>query len=567
MAEPYKPAARTMSDKMKKRFSKDVLYWRRMERLAVFQEPGNVSSISFSPTGSNMVASTSSIKLTIYDATICEPLVTYGRFKQAVYGVRFRRDGKLLAVGGEEGKVRLFNVRKQTSTSDGKKTPLRIFRAHESAVHTVIFTRSGKTLITMGDEGCIKLWDITETNSTPLKVFDAVHNDHIRCSDASILSENLFVSGSYDHTAKVWNAETEGNEALMSMDHGSPIEQVLFLPGDAFVVTGGGQLIKIWNIASGGVLHHTLHHHHKTVTSLCLASKGTRLLSGGLDKRVNVFSLDSGDYRLVHSFSLPAQILTLSISSNDKFIAVGMGNLLQISMRNEPGKLEESLEAARVENAGLEYYKKMRSNAPVVYQQHRGETVKKAEFTAARVPQIKLNKVDLLLRRFKHWKAVDVLFREKHYKSRPDIIVGALTRIYKRGALTVALSGRKSDTIHPILVFLMQNFFRPEYLHILLKTITIMCDIYGNENIDRRIAKMFSKLHRAVQREIEVRNKLTELHGMLDMLIHISEMNTGKLMDSRDDIGVFGEVVVTPIPFTMDVNGRSKDNGPSSSTN
>lgn len=52
------------------------------------------------------------------------------------------------------------------------------------------------------------------------------------------------------------------------------------------------------------------------------------------------------------------QVLTLSVSSNDKFIAVGMGNLLQISMRNEPGKLEESLDAARAENAGLEYHKK-----------------------------------------------------------------------------------------------------------------------------------------------------------------------------------------------------------------
>lgn len=31
MAEPYKPAARIMSDKIEKRFSKDVLYWRRVE--------------------------------------------------------------------------------------------------------------------------------------------------------------------------------------------------------------------------------------------------------------------------------------------------------------------------------------------------------------------------------------------------------------------------------------------------------------------------------------------------------------------------------------------------------
>uniref|UniRef100_A0A915PPU7 U3 small nucleolar RNA-associated protein 15 homolog n=1 Tax=Setaria digitata TaxID=48799 RepID=A0A915PPU7_9BILA len=561
MAEPYKPAARVMGEKMERRFSKDVLYWRRVERLAVFQEPGNISSTAFSPTDSSMMASTSSVKLSVYDSTICEPLVTYGRFKHAVFGAKFRQDGKLLAVGDTEGKVRLFSVRKQSATADGRKAPLRTFKAHESAVHTVVFTRSGRTLITMGDEGCIKIWDIAETNSTPLKVFSAVHSDHIRCGDASRLSDHLFVSGSYDHTAKVWNTKAEGNDALLSVDHGSPIEQILLLPGDAFIVTAGGQLIKFWNIASGGILHHTLHHHHKTVTSLCLATKGTRLLSGGLDKRLNVFSLDTGDYKLIHSFSLPAQILTVSISSNDKFIAIGMGNLLQISMRGEPKKLEESLKAAEAENAGLEYHKKMPSDAPVVYQLLRGGNTERVEFSASRIPQAKLGKIDLLLRRFKHWKAVSVLFSEKYYKSRPDIIVGALMQIYKRGALTVALSGRKSDTICPILSFLMQNFFRPEYLHILLETITVMCDIYGNENIEQKIAKMFSKLHRAVQREIEIRNKLAELRGMLGMIIQVSELNTGKFVDNEEDNAVFGEVVVTPIPFVMDTNGWNKDNG------
>lgn len=52
------------------------------------------------------------------------------------------------------------------------------------------------------------------------------------------------------------------------------------------------------------------------------------------------------------------QVLTLSISSNDRFMAIGMGNLLQISVRSEPGNLEKSLEAAQNENAGLEYHKR-----------------------------------------------------------------------------------------------------------------------------------------------------------------------------------------------------------------
>ncbi|VDM99991.1 unnamed protein product [Thelazia callipaeda] len=340
----------------------------------------------------------------------------------------------------------------------------------------------------MDDEGCIKLWDITETTSVPLKVLNAAHSDHIRCGDASIRCDHLFVSGSYDHTAKVWSTQTEGNEPLLSVNHCWPVEQVLLLPGDAFLLTAGGQYIKFWNIASGGILHHTLHHHHKTVTSLCLASKGTRLLSGGLDKRVNVFSLDGGYYRLLHSFSLPAQVLTLSVSSNDRFMAIGMGNLLQISMRDDPGNLENCLKAAQTSNKGLEFHKQMAVDVPCIHQLVRGGTSRKVELSATRVSQPKLGKVDLLLRRFKHWKAVDVLFREKFYKSRPDIVVGALMQvllktndlfslfyIYKRGALIVALSGRKADTIHPILYFLMQHFCRPEYMHIILKTIKIMC--------------------------------------------------------------------------------------------
>lgn len=48
---------------------------------------------------------------------------------------------------------------------------------------------------------------------------------------------------------------------------------------------------------------------------------------------------------------------------------------------------------------------------------------------------------------------------------------------------------------------------------------------------------------------------------MLDMLIQVSEINTGKVVLNQEDNEVFGEVVVTPIPFTMGVNGRSKNNG------
>ncbi|VDK35838.1 unnamed protein product [Gongylonema pulchrum] len=172
----------------------------------------------------------------------------------------------------------------------------------------------------MGDDGFIKIWEISETKSVPLKVIENAHRDHIRCGDASAHSDHLFVSGSYDHTTKVWDTRKDELEPLLSMDHGFPIEQVLFLPGDAFIVTAGGEFIKIWNVASGGSLHHTLHNHHRTVTALCLGSKGTRLLSGGLDRRINVFSLNTGDYALLQTLCTSAPVLLMEFLHKFSYI-------------------------------------------------------------------------------------------------------------------------------------------------------------------------------------------------------------------------------------------------------
>lgn len=42
-----------------------------------------------------------------------------------------------LAIGGEEGKVKIFDVKNYGSSATGSKAPLRNYPAHSSAVHTV----------------------------------------------------------------------------------------------------------------------------------------------------------------------------------------------------------------------------------------------------------------------------------------------------------------------------------------------------------------------------------------------------------------------------------------------
>lgn len=72
--------------------------------------------------------------------------------------------------------------------------------------------------------------------------------------------------GSYDHLIKVWDIRTaDESNALMEMNHEKPVEKILLFPNDSIVISAGGNTIKLWDIASGGKLLHTIENHHKTV--------------------------------------------------------------------------------------------------------------------------------------------------------------------------------------------------------------------------------------------------------------------------------------------------------------
>ena len=69
----------------------------------------------------------------------------------------------------------------------------------------------------------------------------------MRAGCVSGLSNDVFISGSYDHTVKVWDARKgdDGSAAFMTLDHGSPVEDVALLPNDALLVSAGGHEVKV----------------------------------------------------------------------------------------------------------------------------------------------------------------------------------------------------------------------------------------------------------------------------------------------------------------------------------
>jgi U3 small nucleolar RNA-associated protein 15 len=74
----------------------------------------------------------------------------------------------------------------------------------------------------------------------------------------------------------------------------------------------GGPDIKIWDLLAGGRLLTKMSPHNKTVTSLTLASRGTRLVSASLDRQVKFHNIST--FKTVHSVSFPSPILTAAVS-------------------------------------------------------------------------------------------------------------------------------------------------------------------------------------------------------------------------------------------------------------
>lgn len=117
-----------------------------------------------------------------------------------------------------------------------------------------------------------------------------VHSDYIRAGENAPNDPNIFCSGGYDHQINV--LDMRSSEITMSFNHGAPVESLCLFPSMSLIVSTGGTLIKVWDCYQRKLLT-SLSSHTKTVTSCRLNHTNTKIITAGLDKRVNVFnSLD-----------------------------------------------------------------------------------------------------------------------------------------------------------------------------------------------------------------------------------------------------------------------------------
>lgn len=452
------------------------------------KEFGAVDYIDFSPVEPYHFAVTCSVRVQIYNPITKLVAKNLSRFKETAYGGAFRSDGRLLCAGGEEKSVKLFD--------SSSKNLLRVFKGHTAPVHRTFFTQNKVNIVSFSDDKSVKLWDIaTEKN---INTFLG-HEDYIRAGATSPVAPEIIISGGYDKVVKMYDSRI--NETVLTVDHGSPVESLLFLPSGGIFLSAGGTEIKAWDIFNGGKLLACFSQHHKTITCLRLASNNKRLMSASLDRHVKIYDIST--FKVVHTLDYPNAILSLAASKNDETIVAGMvDGLISIRRREEP-LVEE------------------KPQKKFTYRSISHKPVTTVDLVVPEKTKEISAKYDNCLRKFEYRKALDCVLIPYTIGKSPQTVVIVLQELIKRKALHRSLQNRDTKILSALLRFLLKYISDYRFTRVLIEVTNIFLDVYeDNMHLQSaEVIKMFMALTRKVQEETELVEQLAVLQGGLQLLL------------------------------------------------
>ena len=220
----------------------------------------------------------------LFDGRIAEVL-KYEILNGHTSGIRsvsFSPDGQMLASGGFDLSVRLWNV------ANGQC--LQILQGHISWVFDVSFSPDGEILASGGDDNTIRLWDVRSG-----QCFNVLqeHNSAIWSLRFSP-NGRLLASGSFDCSIRLWDVHKW--QCLKVLEgHKAGIRTVNFSPNGQILASSGNDCcVRLWDVESGNCFK-VLEGHKSEVWSVSFSSDGKMLASGSQDERIKLWDIETGE--------------------------------------------------------------------------------------------------------------------------------------------------------------------------------------------------------------------------------------------------------------------------------
>ncbi|MEA5582394.1 WD40 repeat domain-containing protein [Nodularia harveyana UHCC-0300] len=247
-------------------------------------EINQVNSLAFSTDGQTLVSGGADSTVKLWHIGGLDLIDILDKHHSMVRCVAFTPDGGMLVTAGDDRKVLFWDlVQRQVAIA---------LSLDDTAAHSLVISPNGQTLA-IGSYRKIKVWQTLQPNewktlkdSPPL--YTLTGHSHIVSALAICADAKLLVSGSWDHTIKIWHLET-GKLIRTLTGHRDRVYAIALSPDQQIIASGSADhTIKLWHLETGELLATFTGHSH-TVTALAFTDSGEMLVSGSWDQTIKIW--------------------------------------------------------------------------------------------------------------------------------------------------------------------------------------------------------------------------------------------------------------------------------------
>jgi WD40 repeat protein len=197
---------------------------------------------------------------------------------------------------------------------------LRTLTGHDGWVYAVAVSADGYRAVS-GGGGTVRVWDLD--SGEPLQVLT---DDDGAADQGVVIVHGARLHAQGGATVRVW--EREGKPTAVVTTYGRGVWAVAVSADGRRAVSGGaGGVVRVWDLASGALLH-TLVGHDGFVAAVAVSADGSRAVSGGGDGTVRVWNLDLGElmYTLAGN---TGEVRAVAVSADGSRAIFGSGEVME----------------------------------------------------------------------------------------------------------------------------------------------------------------------------------------------------------------------------------------------
>jgi WD40 repeat protein len=204
-----------------------------------FDLGASVTAVAFGPSGTRFLAGSDNTDARMCDAATGEPVGPSLSHRWGPAALAFSPDGRT-ALAAEGDLIRLWDV------VDGSiSTHVRsMLRGHHGVIDVAVFSPDGRMIATGGEDNAVRLWDSKTGHSLGVPL----SHDAAVVALAFSADGKTILSGSHDRTARLWDVELF-RPIGPPLIHGARAAAVAVHPDGRTLLTGSGDhIVRLWDV-------------------------------------------------------------------------------------------------------------------------------------------------------------------------------------------------------------------------------------------------------------------------------------------------------------------------------